>query len=455
MLTSLSLVASLLFGPPRLAPAHRAPRVVMEAFEESSPPPTEPGLSWTKGYPRCVHPVASAAAEETAAAEAATAENEDEDDEDESAVSRKTEEDKWRCQMPKVLVRKGDDVVPNADGFDDYFEDHPVGRVLVIYTGGTLGMTLQDGTLAPEQGFLEQRITEMPEVHAATMPEVDYIEYDPPIDSSNISPKDWGRLARQIRDSYYDYDGFVILHGTDTMAYTASALSFMLENLGKAIVLTGSMIPLAEVYNDARRNLLIALTFAAQLELCEVVIFFDDRLIRGNRAIKVDSSGLTAFDSPNFPPLATVGATIKCLEGGWRAPPKGRMRVHTDLDARVVTLNLAPGFDDSAISAMIQHAPNLRGLVLQLYGTGNGPAQKRAFINVIKSAIDRGILVVATSQCLRGAVSLDTYEVGRKLLELGVVSAGDMTTEAVVTKMAYVRARAAPERAHVQHAHRR
>ena len=125
------------------------------------------------------------------------------------------------------------------------------------------------------------------------------------------------------------------------------------------------------------------------------------------------------------------------------------------LDARVVTLNLAPGFDDSAISAMIQHAPNLRGLVLQLYGTGNGPAQKRAFINVIKSAIDRGILVVATSQCLRGAVSLDTYEVGRKLLELGVVSAGDMTTEAVVTKMAYVRARAAPERAHVQHAHRR
>ena len=247
----------------------------------------------------------------------ATAADAGEADEEESG-------EQWTTCTPVSLVKKADIGRSNADGFDDYFEDQPVGRVLVIYTGGTLGMTLQNGTLAPEKGFLQQRIVEMPEVHAASMPEIDFIEYDPPIDSSNISPKDWGRLARQIRDSYYDYDGFVILHGTDTMAYTASVLSFMLENLGKAVVLTGSMIPLAEVYNDARRNLLIALTFAAQLELCEVAIFFDDRLLRGNRASKVDSAALTAFDSPNFPPLATVGATIQEEVRSKKKPVVGR-----------------------------------------------------------------------------------------------------------------------------------
>jgi hypothetical protein len=215
---------------------------------------------------------------------------------------------------------------PQVEPGDDF--ESEVRRVLVIYTGGTLGMTMQNGSLAPKKGFLQQRILEMPEVYAATMPDLDVIEYDPLIDSSNVSPQDWSRLALQIRDSYYDYDGFVILHGTDTMAYTASALSFMLEGLGKAVVLTGSMIPLAEVFNDARRNLLISIVrhepptrrrhghehpapprrsrraqlrllrrrrqiFAAQLELCECAIFFNDRLLRGNRAVKVDSNSLS------------------------------------------------------------------------------------------------------------------------------------------------------------------
>ena len=348
------------------------------------------------------------------------------------------DEDRWLAAEPVRLVSKSG---ASADTLDDAMDfDSAVNRVLVIYTGGTLGMTMQDGSLAPKKGFLQKCIVEMPEVHAASMPELDLIEYDPLIDSSNISPKDWSRLARQIRDNYYDYDGFVILHGTDTMAYTASALSFMLEGLGKAVVLTGSMIPLAEVYNDARRNLLISMVFAAQLELCEVAIFFDDRLLRGNRAHKIDSSSLSAFDSPNFPPLATVGATIDAERTAWRAPPTSRLRVHTNLDASVVCISLAPGFDDSAIVAMIEHASNLKGLVLSLYGTGNGPAQKAEFLSTIQLAIDRGILVVAATQCTRGTVSLDTYEVGCKLLDLGVVSAGDMTIEACVTKIAYVRA---------------
>ena len=344
--------------------------------------------------------------------------------------------DAWLSGEPIRLVSKTPDGDLDGEWFDD--EGNSVNRVLVIYTGGTLGMSMQNDTLAPEKGFLQRCIIDMPEVYADSMPELDYIEYDPPIDSSNIGPKDWQRLARQIRDYYYDYDGFVILHGTDTMAYTASALSFMLENLGKAVVLTGSMIPLAEVYNDARRNLLISMVFAAQLELCEVAIFFDDRLIRGNRASKVDSSALTAFESPNFPPLATVGATINAEMAAWRAPPTSRLRVHTNLDTNLVCISLAPGFDDSAINAMIEHAPSLKGIVLSLYGTGNGPAQKAEFIRTIKRAIERGIFVVAATQCTRGAVSLETYEVGRALLDLGVVSAGDMTTEAVVTKMAYL-----------------
>jgi L-asparaginase/Glu-tRNA(Gln) amidotransferase subunit D len=144
-------------------------------------------------------------------------------------------------------------------------------RVLLIYTGGTLGMTKQaDGALAPKKGYLQEVIVEMPEMRDPSMPELDLIEYDPLLDSSNVSPEDWSLLAKTISDNYYDYDGFVIVHGTDTLAYTASALSFMLEGLGKAVVLTGSMIPLAEVYNDARRNLVISMVFAAQLELCEV-----------------------------------------------------------------------------------------------------------------------------------------------------------------------------------------
>ena len=307
-----------------------------------------------------------------------------------------------------------------------------------LYTGGTLGMAPQNGTLAPKPGYLQAAIQAMPEVQDPSMPELDLLQYDPLIDSSNIAPEDWTGLARQIRDNYYDYDGFVIVHGTDTMAYTASALSFMLEGLGKAVVLTGSMIPLAEVYNDARRNLLISFIFAAQLELCEVAIFFNDRLLRGNRAIKIDSNSLDAFDSPNFPPLATVGATIAADRARWRPPPTSRLRVHMELDASVVCLRLAPGFDDSAIASMIEHATSLKGVVLSLYGTGNGPSHKSDFIDTIKKAIERGVLVVAASQCTRGTVQLDTYEVGRLLLEIGVVSARDMTTEACVTKMAYL-----------------
>lgn len=221
------------------------------------------------------------------------------------------------------------------------------------------------------------------------------------------------------------------------MAYTASALSFMLEGLGKPVILTGSIIPLCEPFNDARRNLIASLMFASQLELCEVAIFFNDRLLRGNRAIKCDSSGLAAFDTPNLAPLATIGATVATSRHLWQPQPVCRLRVHTELGVGVVVIRLTPGFDDSAISAMVDHA-DLHGLVLSLYGTGNGPSHKESFMRILHQAIKKDILVVATTQCQRGSVSLDTYEVGRRLLEIGVVSAGDMTTEACVAKIAYL-----------------
>ena len=337
-----------------------------------------------------------------------------------------------QAQWPVPLIARED----SAEQEKDSHEMGP-GRILLIYTGGTMGMTLQNESLTPLKGYLPQCIREMPEVHEPSMPEIDIVEYEPLIDSSNIGPEDWATLAAQVRDNYYDYDGFVIIHGTDTMAYTASALSFMLEGLGKAVVITGSMIPLAEIYNDARRNLLISMVFAAQLELCEVAIFFNDRLVRhgtgtteppprrtasplcfarspltglwalsppqlrGNRATKVDSNGLDAFDSPNFPPLATVGARISSDRALWRRPPTSRLRVHTILDTSIVVVSLVPGFDDSAIETMVEHCTNLKGLVLSLYGTGNGPSRKAAFLDTISKAISRGIFVVRPAALAR------------------------------------------------------
>ena len=237
------------------------------------------------------------------------------------------------------------------------------------------------------------------------------------------------------------------------------------------------MIPMREPFNDARRNLISSIVLAGSSQSCEVSVFFNDGLLRGNRAVKCDASGFAAFSSPNHPPLATVGAAGVSAQNRhlWRPPPSSRLRIHSNLDARVVVVRLTPGFDDGALVAMVQHTPNLRGLVLSLYGTGNGPSHKAAFVELIERAIEREIVVVAVTQCFQGAVSLDTsvvvvwavvstdnerppclvrapptmahvrrmdhrrrYEVGRRLLALGVVSAGDMTTEACVTKLAYL-----------------
>jgi L-asparaginase len=316
-------------------------------------------------------------------------------------------------------------------------------KVLMLYTGGTMGMVIQrDGSLSPQPGYLTASINELPEMQRPEMPIYDIKEYDPLMDSSCMGPNEWQKIATDIEENYLEYDGFVVIMGTDTMAYASSALSFMLENLGKTVVFTGSQIPFCEVYNDARRNLIVSVIFAVSSEFPEVCICFNDKLLRANRSVKVNSTGLNAFDSPNFPPLATLGAFINESRELALPQPRGPFRVHKKLEAKVIVIKLVPGFDDDCIMALVEHAKDLKALVLELYGTGNGPSKKGGgLMEAIRIARDKGILVVAVSQCLQGGVSLDTYSMGREFKDYGVVSGGDMTTEACTTKLAYLFAR--------------
>ena len=316
-------------------------------------------------------------------------------------------------------------------------------RVLVLCTGGTLTMAPDNkkgGSLAPVQGALSRWMQNMPELEQNEMPHVTLHEYEPLLDSSDMGPDDWARIALDIRTNYLHFDGFVVLTGTDTMAYAATALSFMLENLGKPVVFTGSQIPLCEAYNDARRNLIMALIFASRDSIAEVSIFFHDRLLRANRTTKVNTHRLMAFDSPNLPPLAQIGISIDENEHLLLPPARGALRLHTSMEPRLIAIRLVPGFDDYVLKYAIEGARErgLRALVLQLYGTGNLPSNRDAMLQILADATASGMLVVATTQCLTGSVRLGHYAVGHALAGAGVIAGGDMTLEAVTCKLAYL-----------------
>lgn len=319
-------------------------------------------------------------------------------------------------------------------------------RVLILYTGGTMGMkSLPNGSLAPVSGYLTSEVKKTPELFKPGMPYFDIKEYNPLLDSACMGPKDWYMIASDIEENYFSYDGFVVIMGTDTMAYAGSALSFMLENLGKTVVFTGSQIPFAEVYNDARRNLVVSLMMAMQDDFFpEVCICFNDTLFRANRTVKSNSVGLAAFESPNFPAFAKLGVRTNVRKDLARPHPKGPFRVHKNLDANVIVIKLVPGFDDGCILALAEHSPNLRAIILELYGAGNGPAgSKNSFYDALRTAKDRGILCVAVSQCLKGGVSLDSYSMGVEMKNAGVLSGGDMTTAAVSVKLSFLFGRGA------------
>lgn len=311
-------------------------------------------------------------------------------------------------------------------------------RIYIANTGGTIGMKKTPHGYAPAQGYLAEQMNQIATLKSPSMPEYDLHEYDPLLDSSNMSPNDWLKIANNIADRYDYYDGFVVLHGTDTMSYTASALPFMLEGLRKPVILTGSQIPLCEVRNDARENLITAMILAAEYPIPEVCLYFGDKLMRGCRTVKVNSNSFDAFDSPNFRPLGKVGIEIEMNWGAIRPlPPHNTLLSVNPLNEnRISALRIFPGISADMVRHILQ--PPLKALVLEAYGVGNGPDHNQDFIAALKEACDRGVIIVDCTQCLAGSVDLNDYATGVSLAEAGVISGFDLTVEAALAKLFYL-----------------
>jgi L-asparaginase len=309
-------------------------------------------------------------------------------------------------------------------------------RVYIAYTGGTIGMRHTSDGYSPEAGYLEQQLEAMPELHHDSMPIVTIGEYTPLLDSSNMTPHEWVKIARDLAARYDEYDGFVVLHGTDTMAYTASALPFMLSGLAKPVIITGSQIPLCEVRNDARENLITSLLIASSYDIPEVCLYFGGKLLRGCRAVKVSADGFAAFDSPNFPPLGTAGIDISINWPFVRRDTGRELRVEEFGSPVVSALRLFPGISPELVRNVLR--PPLQGLVLEAYGVGNGPDSDTAFLDALSEATARGVVIVDCTQCLEGTVNLTEYTAGSALARAGVISGYDMTAEAALAKMYYL-----------------
>ena len=311
-------------------------------------------------------------------------------------------------------------------------------KVYIAYTGGTIGMEKTPEGYRPRRGFLAEQMAEMPELRDPEMPACRLHEYEPLLDSSNMTPAEWLRIASDVAGHHDAYDGFIVLHGTDTMAYTASALPFMLQGLGKPVVVTGSQIPLAAVRNDARENLITALQIASRFAIPEVCLYFGGKLLRGCRAVKVDADGLEAFASPNFPPLGEAGVEFKVNWDLVRPPPPAgvALRVQALTEARVGVLRLFPGISASVVANVLR--PPLHGLVLETFGAGNAPDRDPELLAAIAEATARGVVVVATTQCLSGTARLGQYATGAALAKAGVISGYDLTPEAALAKLFYL-----------------
>lgn len=313
--------------------------------------------------------------------------------------------------------------------------------ILIIYTGGTIGMAAdpKTGQLAPVN-FAEISL-QLPELIYFDL-DIETISFSPPIDSSEVEPEMWIKLAETIGKHYDEFDGFVILHGTDTMSYSASALSYLLENLGKPVIFTGSQLPIGMLRTDGKENLISSIEIAAASMnnlpvVPEVCIFFQNKLFRGNRTRKYNVEYFNAFRSDNYPPLAETGIYIKYNHDLINRPGKDmKLKVHQKMNNDVAILKIFPGITKKLINAVLS-VEGLKGVVLETYGAGNAPTGSW-FIEELESAVKRGIVILNVSQCAIGSVDMNKYQTGKRLQEAGILSGNNITTEAAVTKLMFI-----------------
>ena len=317
-------------------------------------------------------------------------------------------------------------------------------KVLLIYTGGTIGMGQNPVTGALEPLDFNHLEDSMPEFKLIKT-NVDVYQFTPPIDSSDMSPKNWAQLVRIIHNNYDDYDGFVILHGTDTMAYTASALSFMLENLTKPVILTGSQLPIGQLRTDGKENLITSIELATQKDadghsrVPEVCIYFSGHLLRGNRSTKINADGFFAFDSFNYPHLCDAGVNFTYHDHHILRPNfEKRMIPHYGMNSNVAIFSIFPGIQERIVRDFL-NSRDMRGIVMRTYGSGNAP-QTPWLTPLLKAAAQNGVVIVNISQCVAGSVVMGRYDTGYQLLDASVVSGGDCTVEAAITKLMFLQA---------------